>query len=220
MAQRDTPGAMTWYKGHTNTAQIGWNPNGMCQKICRTARNIGGGYASALAQQIGTPQSKRVYKISDITQGMVMFFDDPDDSNPHGHIVTVVGHKAGEKVSSLSSILVKTNSVKSGQIVTVTADFFPKNWGDKFQFAGTEINGTDLLLPSYALGGTKKPPVKKTTPPKKPSPVKAKEESLDRMRYMVKVYDHLIWQERKNKRVVTALKRDRAKLQQTIWAVN
>ena len=94
----------------------------MCQKICRTARNIGPGFASALAQQIGTPQDLRVYDIEKITLGMVGFFDDPADDNPFGHIVTFVGRRKGVDRGSLASLLCRTNSARSNEIIVVRGD--------------------------------------------------------------------------------------------------
>lgn len=144
MAQRSTVKALEWYAGHQTTAQIGFNPNGMCLKVCRTARNIGSMYPSALAAQLATPKSKRVTELNKIQRGMVMYFDDPKDSNPYGHIVTV--QSRATTVRNLDDIVVWTNSVKSGALVKVKASYFPVHWGDAFQFAATWLNGVDLLL--------------------------------------------------------------------------
>jgi len=144
MTQRNTEQALKWYASHTSSSALGYNPNGMCLKICRQARNIGPMYPSALAAQTSTPKTKRVTELNKILPGMVMYFDVPRDSNPYGHIVTV--HSRSKIVSSLDDLVVWSNSVKSGSVVKVRASHFPKAWGDKFQFGATWLNGEDLLL--------------------------------------------------------------------------
>ena len=139
---RKTPEVIAWYKdNYSYPGSLSFNPNGMCLMICRTARGINSMYPSAKAAQDATPEQYRVRDISKIKRGMVMYFDDPRDSNPYGHIVTVVGRVKGEDRGSLSSLLVRTNSVVSNQIVVVRADYFGRYWGDTYQFAATWLNG-------------------------------------------------------------------------------
>jgi len=138
---RNTDGAISWYKGHETKSQLGFDPDGMCLRICRTARGIDPLYPTAVSAQEATPAKYRVTKVRDIRRGMVAYYDDPNDSNPYGHIVTVVGRVKGEDRDSLRSLLVRTNSVKSDQIVVVRGDYFPRYWGDRFQFAATWLNG-------------------------------------------------------------------------------
>lgn len=133
-----------WYKTHTKASQIGFNPDGMCQKVCRTARNIPSKYASAKQSQDATPREHRITNIADLRAGMIVYLDDPKDSNRFGHIVTVMGRVKGPKLSSLSSLLLMTNSVKAGELVVVRGDYFQKHWGDKFQFGATILNGVVL----------------------------------------------------------------------------
>lgn len=148
MTQRNTAQALEWYRTHTTTKQIGFNPDGMCLKICRTARNIGSKYPSAKAAQDATPLKHRISDISKIEPGMVMYFDDPWDSNKYGHIVTVESRKSDVSRSSLSSLVVWTNSVEKGKLVRVSADYFPRVWGDPFVFASDWLNGVVLDLPA------------------------------------------------------------------------
>lgn len=138
---RDTKATIEWYRSHETEKEIGFDPDGRCLQICRTARDLPAVYPSALSAQEATPEAFRVYDVADVRQGMVGFFDDPNDSNPFGHIVTWVGRVKGEDRSSLSSLLGRTNSVVSGKIVVVRGDYFEKHWGDAYQFSATWLNG-------------------------------------------------------------------------------
>ena len=161
--QNNTTEAVDWYRANeVYPAQIGFDPDGMCQKICRTARNILPGAPSALASALSTPTKYRVPKIADLRKGMVLYFDDPNDSNPYGHIVTQVGRVAGADPDSLSSILVRTNSVVSNRIVVVRADFFGKEWGDSFQFGAWWLNGE----PFYDLAPKPEKPATRVRKPR------------------------------------------------------
>lgn len=145
MTQRNTHDTLAWY--NTNKDSPPFNPRGMCLKICRTARNIPSRFPSALAAQEATPMADRVHKVSDIYAGMVAFFDDPNDSNPFGHIVTIHGRVKGADPNSLHDLLAWTNDVQTGKYTLVRADYFvTHNWGD-FQFAATSLNGVALDLP-------------------------------------------------------------------------
>jgi hypothetical protein len=152
---------LQWYKTHQTTSQIGFDPDGMCLKICRTARGIGSRYGSAKKAQDATPANHRVHKIANLRKGMVIYYDDPNDSNKFGHIVTMVGRAKGGDRNNLHDILVETNSVKANEVVVVHGDYFPKNWGDKFQFGATWLNGMVLDVPSSATAVQK---FKKTAP--------------------------------------------------------
>lgn len=203
MTQRSTKSTVEWYRNHVTASQIGFDPDGMCQKICRTARNIGSGFPSALAQQLATPAEHRVHKISDIRRGMVMYFDDPNDSNPYGHIVTAVGRVKGADPAELGSILVRSNSVQSNQLTLVKADYFPRYWGDRFVFAGTWINGVALDLPDAKV--------------KEPKPALGNR-GAERLRSVVLVLNDMIdnQQEQGDERLVRALRRDKRKVLETI----
>lgn len=139
---------LEWYRTHQTARQIGFDPDGMCQKVCRTARAIGSKYASAKDAQDATPLSHRVSRVRDLRRGMVLFYDDPNDSNRFGHIVTLIGRVPGFNPDALSDLLVETNSVKSNELVVVRGDYFPRYWGDKFQFGATWLNGVVLDIPS------------------------------------------------------------------------
>ena len=141
---------LEWYKTHQNASQIGFDPDGMCLKVCRTARGIGSKYPTAKAAQDSTPAKHRHHKIEDLRKGMVIYYDDPNDSNKSGHIVTMIGRAKGVPKTKLESILVETNSVKANELVVVRGDYFPKNWGDKFQFGATFLNGIVLDVPEDA----------------------------------------------------------------------
>lgn len=149
MTQRDTAATLAWYEKHQTKAQLGYNPDGMCLKICRSARGLPGGVPSALAAQKATPAAHQIRDLTKIRPGMVMYFDDPRDGNKFGHIVTVAAVPAGG-AKGLSDITVWSNSVTPGRVVKVKADYFPRTWGDGFVFAATWLNGEALILPAVA----------------------------------------------------------------------
>lgn len=192
MTQRDTAAALRWYE--TNRDRPPFDPDGMCLKICRTARNIPAMYPSAVTAQNATPAKYRVTKLESIKPGMVMYFDDPRDSNPFGHIVTVAATRNGGK--KLGDILTWTNSVVANKLVKVWADYFPTKWGDEFKFAATWLNGVELDLPD------------------EPAP----RPSLPRLRDAIEDVKAMIvyHEQKKHTRLVTALKRDLAELEQTL----
>lgn len=201
---RDTRETLQWYRDHETTGQLGYNPDGMCLKICREARGLPSRYPSALAAQLATPAKHRIRQVSEITRGMVVFYDDPKDSNPYGHIVTVVGRVKGANRSELSSLLVRTNSVRSGRVVVVRGNYFPVRWGDEFQFAATWLNGYELDL-EHPAGGKRvdRPPLTKKAPRLREA---IKELEASREYHEKKGHD----------RLVRALSRDIQAIRQTI----
>jgi hypothetical protein len=142
--------ALAWLAKNDTAAELGFNPDGMCFKIARLARNVGPKYLTAKQGQDNTPAAARVHRVADLRKGMVLYFDDPRDNNPSGHIVTMLGRVPGFNPDFLSDILVKTNSVLSGRLVTVRGDYFEEHWGDEFQFGATEINDVDLPMAEFA----------------------------------------------------------------------
>lgn len=132
---------MVWYREHETARQIGFNPDGMCQKVCRTARDIGPVYPTAKRAQDATPKEHRFHRVADLRKGMVLYFDDPNDANVAGHVVTLIGRVRGFDPDSLHDLLVRTNSVKAGELVVVRGDYFGDHWGDEFQFGSNWVNG-------------------------------------------------------------------------------
>lgn len=149
---RNREETLEWYATHQTTSQIGFDPDGMCYKVCRTARNIGPKYLTAKQGQDATPEEHRVHKIRDLRKSMVIYFDDPSDSNRAGHIVTMIGRVANFNPDDLADILVETNSVVANQVVVVRGDYFLRHWGDKFQFGATWLNDVKL---DVKAGGSK-----------------------------------------------------------------
>jgi hypothetical protein len=145
---RNTQDTIEWYRTHETAAQIGFEPSGMCLKICRTARDIGSMFLSAKQAQDATPAEHRVHNVANLRRGMVLYFDDPNDSNKFGHIVTMIGRVKNPDRSDLNDILVRTNSVQDGRVVVVRASYFKEHWGDPFQFGATWLNGVELEIPA------------------------------------------------------------------------
>lgn len=194
---RSTAEAIAWYRSNeVYPGELDFDPDGMCQKICRTARDIGPVYPSALSAQQATPGEYRVTKIRDIRKGMVGFFDDPNDSNPYGHIVTWVARIKGADPDSLSSLLCRTNSVKANEIVVVRGDYFGRYWGDEYQFSATWLNGQ--AFPEFIKPDKPKPE------PRAGNNVKHAIEDLEKA---------IAWHKKHNHdRLVRALQRDVARL--------
>lgn len=160
---------MEWYRNHQTASQIGFDPDGMCLKVCRTAAGKPPVYPSAVVAQNATPPQHRVHKVRDLRRGMVLYYDHPSDSNRFGHIVTMIGRVKGANPDSLHDVLVETNSVKANELVVVRGDYFVQHWGDPFVFGATWLNGSEL---DYA--GRTKP----TPPPAPPTRGKKVDEAL------------------------------------------
>ena len=202
MTQRTTPQTREWFRANQVwPGSIGFDPDGMCQKIARTARNIGPGYASALAQQVATPRELRVYDVEKAQLGMVGFFDDPHDSNPFGHIATLVARVKGVDRGSLESCLFRTNAVVQNHIVLVRGTYFKEHWGDDFQFFGKTINGVELDLPEQKTA---------------PAPPTLPARGIRRLEHMLDVYDEMIAAHEGEARIVHALRRDKREIRETI----
>ena len=146
---RDWKGDLAWYDTHQTTAQIGFNPDGMCLKVCRTSRDIPSKYMTAKECQDAVPKHLRFTRVRDWRKGMKLFVDTVGDSNTAGHIVTIVGRVKGFDWDDPNDVIVETNSVVSGQLVRVRATYFTQHWGDKIQFAAPWINGVELDYPGW-----------------------------------------------------------------------
>jgi hypothetical protein len=206
---RDTGGAIDWYRTHEVFPEsLGFDPDGMCLRICRTARDLPPVFPSAVAAQEATPEEYRVHRVRDLRRGMVLYFDDPADANPFGHIVTMVGSVVGADPDSLRDILVRTNSVVANEIVVVRADYFPKHWGDQFQFGATWLNGQ--AFPDFV----------KPEPRPKPGPAIGKNPTNlnDAVEALQKAIRH--HKSQGHVRLVNALRRDLKSLRETIDRFN
>jgi hypothetical protein len=150
---RDYKETIAWFPSHNTAAELGYNPNGMCLAIAHDARALPAMFPSAKSAQDHTPSQFRVTRVRDLRKGMVLYFDDPHDSNPFGHIVTMIGRVKGYDPDSLDDVLVQTNSVVSGRIVVVRASYFKAHWGDSFQFGAFWLNGSELDYLGWAHDG-------------------------------------------------------------------
>jgi hypothetical protein len=148
-APRSWQETLVWYRTHQNKAQIGFDPDNMCLKVCRTARGIPPRYLSAKEAQDATPKEFRIYDVEDLRRSVIGFFDDPNDSNRFGHIATMIGRVKGFNPKSLHDTLWETNSVKANELVVVRGDYFERYWGDKFKFGATWLNGYELDVPGH-----------------------------------------------------------------------
>lgn len=200
---RSVAEALEWYRNNETRAQLGYDPDGMCLKICREARGLPAVYPSAVSAQQATPGEHRVHDVSKIRKGMVVYYDDPRDENPYGHVVTVIGRVKGEDPSTLRSLLVRTNSVKADHVVVTRGDYFPQFWGDQYQFAATWLNGQALTFPEKAAPAPPKPPLTKAAPNLR--------DAIEALQKAVEVHER-----RGNTRLVRALRRDIREIRQTI----
>jgi hypothetical protein len=156
---------LEWYRSHQTGSQIGFDPDGMCLKICRVSAGLPSLYPSAKEAQDATPEKHRVRRVRDLRRGMKLFYDDPNDSNRFGHIVTMIGRVKGADLDSLHDVLCETNSVKANEVVVVRGDYFPRHWGDPFVFGATWLNGQEI---DYA--GRESNPIHAPARPGKPKP--------------------------------------------------
>ena len=113
---------------------------GRCLELQRTARGLPPVYPSALSAALATPEEDRVYHIEDLRRGMVAYSDDPNDSNPFGHIYFIAGRDADGEVWTWSN---DVDSVHNVGLVPLS--FYKDHWGDNFQFGAISLNGYDLL---------------------------------------------------------------------------
>jgi len=189
---RNVAGVKAWYQD--NKTSPPFDPDGQCLKVVRYARDIGPMYPSAISAAYATPKEHRVYDWADIRSGMIGFFDDPNDGNPYGHVVTFHARTKDKRG------LTWTNSVKDNQLVLVYANYFPRYWGDAFLFAATWLNGQALSFPNK--------------PQPKPKPTR----TLENLQHAIKDLQDMIAHHRKkgNLRLVHALQRDLEHLRETL----
>jgi len=192
---RDVNATLKFYRD--NKDDWPFNPNGMCLKICRTARLIGPMYPTALASQLATPVKYRVYSLKDVRRGMVMYFDDPNDSNPAGHIVTALGR------DTKGGILTWSNDIVPNVLKVVYSSYYLKNWGDRFQFAATWLNGVELDTGVNTHASDDKDP---------------KRRKLKNLQHAIADLERMIAHHKKkgNDRLVKALQRDLRTLRKTL----
>jgi len=93
-------------------------------------------FMSAFAHMIATPKSERIDP-REAPISAFIFVDDPNDSNPFGHVVGKWDH-----AKVLEEIPVVTNDVSdneagydAGNVTVVPLGWFPPHWGDAIQFA-------------------------------------------------------------------------------------
>lgn len=138
---------LEWFKSHRTKDLIGFDPDGMCLKIQRTARNIPARYLTARDAMLATPHEFRHTKIADLRRGMVAYYADPHDSNPADHIVGVLGRVKDFDPHDLNDVLMITNSVQADRLTIVRGTYFEQHWGDDFKFGATWLNGYELDVP-------------------------------------------------------------------------
>lgn len=199
MSQRNTPDTLAWLKHQHDIGASNWKSK--CLMLQREARGLPSVFPSALAAANATPMSERVYDISKVQQGMVGYADDPNDSNPFGHIYSF-------RAKIASGWVVWTNdALGAGRVWCVGYDWFRTHWGDSFKFAATSLNGFDLLLPS-------KPTLAKPSTHPAPPVGKATLTNLD---YAIHRLDKaIVWHEKHHHPVIVReLKKDRARIVET-----
>jgi hypothetical protein len=140
---------LEWLRVHNTAREIGFDPDNMCLKVTRTARNIPAKFLTAKQAQDATPSAHRITRVRDLRRGMVAYYDDPRDSNRAGHVVTLIGRVRDFDPESLHDVLCVTNTVKMNELTVVRADYFEQFWGADFQFAATILNEVELDVPNH-----------------------------------------------------------------------
>lgn len=143
---------LDWFKSHRTKEHIGFDPDGMCLKIQRTARQIPARYLTARESMMATPMEYRHTRVRDLRRGMVAYYADPFDNNPADHITGVVGRVRDFDPDDLNDVLMITNSVKQDELVIVRGSYFEQHWGDDFKFGATWLNGYELDIPTHKGG--------------------------------------------------------------------
>jgi hypothetical protein len=188
MAQRNTLDTNLWLREQDKINSTAWR--GLCLKLARSARNIGPMYPTAISAQHATPKKYRVYDLDKVKRGMVAYFDDPNDDNPAGHIVTVQGR------DNQGRLLCWTNDVAGPGMVSLTPmSFFPSQWGDQFRFGATWLNGVRLDMPEQKKKASKPKPVNE-----------------ENIRKAINRLDDAIKDNKGRPKLVEALERDQARL--------
>lgn len=110
----------------------------LCLKLQREARGLPAVFPSALSAALATPKAERVTNIKDLRRGMVAYSDDPRDSNVFAHVYYIAGWHDDR-------LLTWTNdAIRTGGVDVVPIDFYQKEWGDRFMFGATWLNGFDF----------------------------------------------------------------------------
>lgn len=112
----------------------------LCLKLQRQARGLPAVYPSALSAALATPLSERVTRVSDLRRGMVAYSDDPNDSNPFGHVYYIAGWD-GPRDDPKNCLTWTNDARRQGGVDLVPLSFFRDQWGDRFQFGATWLNG-------------------------------------------------------------------------------
>lgn len=202
MTQNNTQETIAFLRQQHTSGSTAWQ--GLCLKLTRMARGLPAVYPSALAAQLATPEEDRIYDPSKVTSGMVLYFDDPNDSNPFGHICTAHGR------NKVDRLITWTNDAKGpGRVDAVFDSFFPKYWGDSFQFAAKSLNGFKLDLPELRQKPEQVKPLKKKGRARL-------EDMIQELENMIAYHRQLAKKDKQEERLVRALKRDKNKLQDII----
>lgn len=142
MTTRTTDETAAWLKGQHDSGSSAWYEK--CLMLQHDARNIPALYPSAFAAMVATPESERVYKVSDLRRGMVAYSDNPNDSNPFGHIYFIAGWK-GSSRSDPNELMTWTNdALRHGGVDLVPITWYLTHWGVPFKFGATWLNGYDF----------------------------------------------------------------------------
>lgn len=139
LSPNNTAEAMAFLRLQHASGSTAWERK--CLVLARTARGIDMLNPTALSAAHATPEADRVYDLADCRKGMVLYFDDPNDGNPAGHIASDAGRNADDIVLTWSN-----DAKRVGGVDLVRADFFPANWGDAFLFGAKSLNGVKLDL--------------------------------------------------------------------------
>lgn len=108
----------------------------MCLSLQRQARGLPVVYPSALSAALATPLTERVTRQEDLKRGMVAYSDDANDSNPFAHIYFIAGRDEKGRILTWTNDLVRV-----GGVDVVPIEAYKDQWGDKFLFGATWLNG-------------------------------------------------------------------------------
>lgn len=138
ISPKNTKDTAAFIRNERSNPSKSWK--GRCLELQRTARGLPAIHPSALSAALATPEDDRIYHKDQLRRGMVAYFDDPNDSNPYGHIVFIAGRDEDGDIWTWSNDVDATHNVG-----LVPFEYYESYWGDGFMFGAISLNGYDLL---------------------------------------------------------------------------
>jgi hypothetical protein len=114
-----------------------------CLQLQRIARDVPALASTAYTASVMTPANERVPQVAKLRRGMIAYTKGVD---PSGHVFYILGRRPGYDQDDPNGVLTESNDVTStqGHVGIVSLSFYTIQWGHKFQFGATWLNGYDF----------------------------------------------------------------------------